>query len=153
MFKLNWATLVNLRNSVFSNSSNLGWSSNHQIYFRMGTNQGYSAKFGSNLLRRHSDDFLLKYPLFPQSAKISKSINLTKKYGIHVPAKFDSYLLSGFRGEDENMKSYQTYTDALRWEKLTMISVQEATINYKCIFYQLDLPLFYITTRAHSNSC
>ena len=47
----NKATLVNLRNSVISNSSNLGWSSNHQIYFRMGTNQGYSAMFGSNLLR------------------------------------------------------------------------------------------------------
>ena len=55
----NKETLVNLRNSVISNSSNLGWSSNHQIYIRMGTNQGYSAMFGSNLLRSSLEDLLI----------------------------------------------------------------------------------------------
>jgi hypothetical protein len=56
---------------------------------------------------------------FPICTKIT---NLVEDLPMNISAKFGPNLFSGFREEDENMKSLQTWTtmtDAKWWQKLT----------------------------------
>jgi hypothetical protein len=56
---------------------------------------------------------------FPICTKIT---NLVEDHPMNISAKFGPNLFSGFRDEDENMKSLQTWTtatDAKWWQKLT----------------------------------